>query len=234
MAVTRGVTTVIDNFNRATLMIEDIPEAGTGWTITDTAAAGTMTYQTITNEVGGAMELQLVSDSEVENLCMDQNDILTLSPVTLQHIWFVVKVTTFGSASVLTCGVGSARADDEDAVVENAYIKMEGATSTTAIEVETNDGVTDTLSVTGNGTLAGVYKKLLIDFSDVSLGAGSVKFFVDGARVSASTDFTFAGWTAVAGNYLQPTVQLSKASSANTSAVTIAQIGYQYSWAFGA
>ena len=239
MTVTRGVRTVIENFDRP-LTLTATPEGGTGWTVADTSSDGAPTYLSLDDEQGGAMKLLLANDTEVENVCMYKNNILSLSPITLQHVWFVAKVATIGATTVVALGVGSDRNDDEDAITESVFFKMEGATSTSNIEVESDDAVTDVASVSGNSTLAAVYKKLLIDFTDVGSDGtatgctGNVKFYVDGARVSAGSNFTMAGWTAVAGNFLQPMVQISKGATSGTPSVTISQIGIQHSYAYGA
>ena len=238
MTVTRGVRTVVENFDRP-LTLTTTPEGGTGWTVADTSSGGAPTYLTLDDEQGGAMKLLLANDTEVENVCMFHNDILTLSPITLHHVWFVAKTASLGTTTVISLGVGSNRNDDEDTVAESAWFKMEGADSLTAVVVESDDAVTNNDDI-ATGTTLSIYKKLLMDFTEVgsdgtATGAkGNIKFYIDGARVAAGTDFTMAGWTGAAGNFFQPMVQISKGSTTGTPSVTISQIGWQHSYAYGA
>jgi hypothetical protein len=54
----------------------------------------------------------------------------------------------------------------------------------------------------------------VIDFTG---GKSDVKFYIDGARVAASTTFDMSGYSAG----LQPYVQIQKTSDANTDSVVV-------------
>lgn len=226
MTVTRGVKTLIDNFDRP-LTLTTTPEGGTGWTISDTSAAGAPTYATIT-ENGGALEMKLAADSEAEIISAFHNDILMFDLADLHHIWAVCKVAAVDAVTVVTFGVGSARNDDEDLVATNAYLKIEGATSTSNLVAETDDGSTDNNDKATGATLGSDYKKLLIDFTQ---GLSDVRFYVDGDRVASGTTFDMSGVTA--GQNVQPILQVEKASGTAQVALTIAQFGIQYSYGYG-
>jgi len=226
MTVYSGVSTFFDNFDRGGAL--SATPGHNGWVITDTSSSGAPTY-TCTTEDGGSMKLTLASTSEVENICMSHGDVLAFDVRNIQQYWCIAKVAAVGSNSVVTFGLGSARADDEDTVATKCWFKMEGATSTTAVVIETDDAVTDDPDNATGETLAAVYKKFEIDFS---YGIADIRFNIDGARVASGTTFSMSGLTA--GLNVQPMFQVSKASSADVAALQIAQVGITYKWSYGA
>lgn len=187
---------------------------GTPWAIADTSSAGTPTYATVSPSATGEVALTLASTSEVENVCLSFGDKLCFDIDNIQRFEARVKVSGCTSGTTIVWGLQSARNDDTDATTNNAQFKMVGATSTTAVVVETDDGTTDLDDKATGATLATTYKKFVIDFTG---GKSDVKFYIDGARVAASTTFTMAAAT----SSLQPFFQIQKTSSANTDAVTI-------------
>ena len=226
MTVYRGVTTFIDNFDRAQAFTTTAGQ--NGWTIKDTSAAGTPTYLTLTED-GGAAKLTLVSTSEAEIVTLYQNDVLMLDLAQLQHFWVIAKVAGIEAVTTLTMGLGSAINDTDDSVSVNAWFRMQGSVATDAVVVETDDNVTDNDDKATGATLADVYKKFHIDFTQ---GLADVRFYIDGARVATATTFNMSGITA--GQNVQPIIQLQKASGTGVPSVTIAQVGCQFSWAYGA
>lgn len=226
MTVSRGVITQVDNFNRAQAFTTTPGQ--NGWTIADTSSAGTPTYLCVTED-GGAAQLTLASTSEAEIVTLYHNDVLTLDLANLQHVEMIAKVSGIDSATTLTFGVGSARNDTADSVAVNAWFRIEGSTSTSAVVCETDDGTTDTDDKATGATLASVYKKFTIDFTQ---GLSDVRFYIDGERVAASTTFSLASITS--GQNVQPIVMLQKASGTGTPSITIAQITTQQKYAYGA
>ena len=224
--ISRGVSTFIDNFNRAQSFTTT--PGMNGWTIADTSSAGTPTYLTITED-GGAAKLTLVNTSEAEIVTLYQNDILIYDVRQLKNVWWIAKVAGIDAVTTLTFGVGSARNDTDDSVATNAWFRMEGSVSTTLVVAETDDGTTDNDDKATGVTLSSTYKKFLIDFSN---GIADVRFFIDGARVSQANTFDMSLLTA--GLNVQPMVQIQKASGTGVPAVTLAQFGCQYEWAYGA
>lgn len=199
-----------------------------GWTIADTSSAGTPTYLCITED-GGAAKLTLAATSEAEIVTLYMNDVLPLDLANLQNVSFIAKVAGIDAVTTLTIGVGSARNDTDDSVATNAWFRMEGSVSTTALVCETDDAVTDNDDKATGTTLAATYKKLSIDFTN---GLSDVRFYVDGERVASSTTFDMSGLTA--GLNVQPIVQLQKASGTGVPSVTIANVSAQYRYAYGA
>jgi hypothetical protein len=114
----------------------------------------------------------------------------------------------------LVFGLGSARNDTTDSVTANAWFKMVGATSTTLVVVETDDGTRDNDDVATGVTLGTSFKKFYIDFAG---GKSNVKFFIDGVRVAPATVFNMGQFSAS----LQPFFQIQKAANTNVDAITI-------------
>jgi len=225
MTVTRGVITKVENYDRAQSFTTTPGEGG--WTIADTSSAGTPTYLCITED-GGAAKLTLAATSEAENVCLYFNDVLPLDLASLHRIEFVAKVAGIDSVTTLVFGLGDARNDTPDTVATNCWFRMEGSVSTTNIVVETDDGTTNNDDKATGSTLAAVYKKFLIDFTN---GISDIRFFIDGERVAAATTFTLAGITS--GQNVQPMIQLQKASGTGVPSITIAQITTQQKYAYG-
>jgi hypothetical protein len=221
-----GTSKFIDNFDRAQAF--STTPGQNGWTIADTSSSGTPTYLCVT-ENGGASKLTLTNTSEAQIVTLYYGDVL---PYDLRHIsqaWWVAKVASIDAVTTLTMGLGSARHDTDDSVAYNAWFRMEGSASTSALVVETDDATTDNNDVATGTTLSTTYKKLLMDFSQ---GLADVRFFVDGARVAAGTTFDMSA--AAADQNVQPIVQLQKASGTGVAAVTLAQFGIIYKWTYGA
>lgn len=184
-------------------------DPATPWLVADTSSSGTPTY---VRNAGNAV-LTLASTSEVENVCLYHGDALTYDIDELQSVEMRVKVSGMTSGTSLCFGMGSARNDTQDTVAANAWFKMVGADSTTAVVVETDDGTTDLDDKATGQTLSTTFKKFYIDFSNKK----DVKFYINGIRVAKDTTFDMSAYT----SGLQPMVQLQKTSSANTDAVTV-------------
>lgn len=187
---------------------------GSPWAIADTSSSGAPTYATVSHSATGEVALTLASTSEVENVCLSFGDKLCFDIDNIQRFEARVKVSSMTTGSELVFGLGSARNDTQDSVANNAWFKMVGATSTTALVVETDDGTNDYDDKATGATLSTTYKKFVIDFTG---GKSNVKFYVDGVRVAASTTFDMSNAT----SSLQPIIQIQKAANTNVDAVTI-------------
>jgi len=212
MAGIRDFATFVDDFWGA----DTFSTAGQGspWAIADTSSAGTPTYATVSPSATGEVALTLASTSEVENVCLSFGDKLCFDIDNIQQACFRVKVSGCTSGTSIAWGLASARNDDPDSLANHASFRMIGATSTTAVYVETDDGTTDKDDIATGTTLSTTYKEFVIDFTG---GKSNVKFYIDGARVAASTTFDMSAAT----SSLQPYFQIQKTSSANTDAITI-------------
>lgn len=222
--VKRGVITKVDNFDRAQDFTTTPGEGG--WTVAET---GTTPTSLCITEDGGAAKLTLTATSEAQIACLYLNDVLPLDLANLQFVEFVAKVSGIDSVTTLVVGVGNARNDTADTVGVNAWLRMQGSVSTTAVVAETDDSVTDNDDVATGATLGSTYKSLKIDFTN---GLSDVRFFIDGERVAAGTTFSMIGITA--GQNVQPIIQIQKASGTGVPSVTVAQITTQQRYAYGA
>jgi len=216
-----------DNFDRAQVLVDGTP-GHNGWSLDDVSSSGAPTATTATLD-GGGMVLTLAATSEAENLTMFMEDILMFDVRNLQHVDIIAHVAGIDSLSVVCFGVGAAQNDDEDAVVTNAWFKMEGATSTTLVVVETDDGTNDNNDIATGVTLAATPKFFRIDFTR---GISDIRFYIDGEPVALPTTFSMADLTA--GLNVQPYVQISKPSGTGTPAVTIRKFRIQYTSTLGA
>jgi hypothetical protein len=196
-----------DDFNGAVAALPTSADPATAWMIDDTSSGGAPTYTKGTSEA----TLTLASTTEVENVCLHFNDALDFDIDSIIRMEFRAKVTaTLDSATTVVMGLGSARADDPDAVAANAFFKLAGSNS---VVVETDDGTTDNDDNTTGVSLSSTYKRFVIDFSG---GKSDVKFYIDGVKVGTET-FTMSAYS----SGLQPIFQIQKTSDSNTDALTI-------------
>lgn len=196
-----------DDFNGVVATLPTSADPASPWLVDDTSSSGTPTYTKGTSEA----VLTLSSTTEVNNVCLHFNDALDFDVDSIIRMEFRAKVTaTLDSATTVVMGLGSARADDPDAVACNAWFKLAGSN---VVVVETDDGTTDDDDNATGVSLSSTYKRFCIDFSG---GKSDVKFYVDGVRVGTGP-FTVAAYTAG----LQPIFQIQKTSDSNTDALTI-------------
>jgi hypothetical protein len=200
-----------DDFNGAVAALPTSADPATAWLVDDVSSAGAPTYTKGTSEA----ILTLASTSEIENVCLHFNDALDFDIDLIQRLEMRVKIgAAFTTGSILCFGLGSARNDTADDVAANAWFRMEGASSTTLVYLETDDGVRDNNDISSGVTLGTTYKEFVIDFTG---GKSDVKFYIDGQRVGATTTFDMSGYS----SGLQPLVQLQKAANGNVDAVSV-------------
>lgn len=195
-----------------------------GW-----AFAVTGTTPTCVNQNGGGVKITLTSTNEAQIGTLYQNDVLSIPLLGLQRIRFNALVAGIDSVTTLIMGLASAKNDVPDSIATNAMFRMQGSASLTAILGETDDGTTDNDDVATNATLAAVSKEFMIDFTH---GLSDIRFFVDGQPVATGTTFSMAA--ATASTYVQPIVQLQKASGTGVPSVTIGRMMFDYVKALGA
>jgi hypothetical protein len=196
-----------DDFNGAVATLPTSADPASPWLVDDTSSSGTPTYTKGTSEA----VLTLSSTTEVNNVCLHFNDALDFDIDSIIRMEFRAKVTaTLDSATTVVMGLGSARADDPDAVAANAFFKLAGSN---VVVVETDDGTTDNDDNATGVSLSSTYKRFVIDFSG---GKSDVKFYIDGVKVGTET-FTMSEYS----SGLQPIFQIQKTSDSNTDALTI-------------
>lgn len=190
------------------------PAGSDRWDIADTSAAGTPTYTV--GGTNGEATLAFDNTSEVQNVCLFQSDVLNFDIDLIDHIEMRVKQgqAALDATSQIAFGLASARNDAIDTIGEQALFRVIGADSTTSVVVETDDGSLNNDDVATGTTLVNAYKKFVISFAS---GKSDVKFYIDGARVAASTTFSMANYS----GGLQPFVQIQKTADTNTDSVVI-------------
>jgi hypothetical protein len=197
-----------DDFNGTVATLPASADPATPWLVDDTSSSGTPTYTTGTSEA----VLTLASTTEVENVCLHFGDSLDFDIDLIQRVEMRVKtVATLDSATSVAFGMASARNDAIDSIAAHASFRLIGSNS---VVVESDDSVTDKDDISTGASLVATYKRFVIDFTG---GKSDVKFYIDGARVAASTTFDMSGYSAG----LQPYVQIQKTSDANTDSVTV-------------
>jgi hypothetical protein len=200
-----------DDFDGTVAAFPASADPATPWLVVDTSAAGAPTYTKGTS----VATLTLAATSEVENICLAFGDALQFDIDDIQSIEMRVRLTAvFTTGSELVFGLGSARNDTTDSVAANAWFKMVGANSTTAVYCESDDGVRDVDDIASGQTLGTTFKRFVIDFTG---GKADVKFYIDGIRVAASQTFNMSGYS----SGLQPIIQLQKAANTNVNAVVV-------------
>lgn len=211
MAGIQDFETFYDDFNGAVATLPASADPATAWLIDDTSSAGTPVYTKGTS----VATLTLAATSEVENVCLHFGDALDFDIDLIQSIEMRVKLgAVFTTGSELVFGVGSARNDTTDSVTAHAWFKMVGASSTTLVYAESDDGTTDKDDISTGVTLGTTFKRFFIDFRG---GTSNVKFYIDGQQVCTSTTFDMSAYSAG----LQPIVQLQKAANTNVDSVVI-------------
>ena len=179
------------------------------WDIADTSSAGTPTYTV--GGTNGELTIAFDAQSEIQNVCLFQSNVLNYDIDLIENIEFRVKtVAALDTATSLAFGLATARNDAIDSIASHASFRLVGSN---AVVCETDDSVNDQ-SVAAGTTLVAAYKKFVIDFSG---GTSNVRFYVGDSRVCASTTFDMSNFT----TGLQPYVQLQKTADTNTDSVTI-------------
>ena len=201
-----------DDFNGAVATFPTSADPATAWLVDDVSVTGTPTYTKGTSEA----TLTLNNDSAEVIVALHFNDALDFDIDDIQRVSMRVKIgaSTFTSGSILCFGVGSARNDTANSVAANAWFRMEGASSTTLVYAETDDGTRDVDDISTGVTLGTTYKDFVIDFTG---GKSNVKFYIDGQRVCASQTFDMSAYS----SGLQPIIQIQKGVNSNADSVVV-------------
>lgn len=196
-----------------------------GWT-RGASAGGTPTIATVDGDASGAIALTLDNTNESQVQYLYWGDTLSLDIDLLHSFEFVAKVGSIAATTTLCMGLSGDVNSVADSMAQNAWFRMEGSASTSAVVVETDDGTTDNDDKATGQTLASTYKRFLIDFQN---GTSDVRFYMDNGsgqltRVAASTTFDMSGYT----GSLQPMFFLAKSSGTTTPSVTIDLVKVTY------
>lgn len=193
----------------------------------DTSAAGAPTA----NGVAGGVKLLLAATDEVEILNAYMGDVLPYDIDDLvKVIFYGVSVAGIDSVTQLAIGLAGAYNATLDSVAANAWFRLDGTVSTSALVVESDDGTTDVDDKATGITLSSTALTLEIDFSTQILGRSApatskgkqATFWATDAnglrrRVADQVSFDMSALT----TGLQPYVQLQKPSGTGVPSVTI-------------
>jgi len=211
MAGIQDFQTFYDDFNGAVATFPTSADPATAWLVDDVSTTGTPTYTKGTS----VATLTLNNDGDVVVVALHFNDALDFDIDDIQSIEMRCRLNAvFTTGSELVFGLGSARNDTTDSVAANAWFKMVGASSTTLVYCETDDGVRDVDDISSGTTLGSTFKTFLIDFSG---GKSDVKFYINGDRVAQSQTFDMSGYS----SGLQPIVQIQKAANSNVNSIIV-------------
>lgn len=213
-----GTYTFIDDFRRAQAFTTT--PGVNGWTIKDTSSAGAPTYLCAS---GVGAVLTLASDSEAEIVTLYTNNVLPYSLADLVSVEWALSVSGIDAVTTLVAGMASAQNDTADSVATNLWFRMEGSASTTLLVVETDDGTVDNNDIATLSSLSSTIRRAKLDLAN---GLDDVRFSVDGSRRASGT--TFSMEAAADPTYLQPFVQLQKASGTGVPSVTLRSLIVKY------
>lgn len=194
----------------------------TGWRVADTSSAGTPTYALVDGASSGELAVDLDSgQTEIQNVCIYQGDILQYDIDKIKEVEFRVKMNQSAltaTAVQFAFGLTTDRNDDIDTLGEAILFRVVGAGSTTLVVIETEDGGSENNNDVATGqTLINVYKDFLVSFSE---GTDDIRFFIDGQPVATGTTFDMSNYT----GSLQLFMQIQKTSDDGGDGFTIDRV----------
>tara|TARA_R100000951_G_scaffold1680_1_gene3363 strand:- start:336 stop:995 length:660 start_codon:yes stop_codon:yes gene_type:complete len=181
------------------------------WLLVDTSAAGTPVATR--GGVNGVATLGFDDTSEIQNVCLAHGDNLGFDIDLVDHIEIGLNLgqATVDSATTLSFGLGSARADDPDNLAACALFRCVGST---AIVVETDDTLLTNDDIATGKSLGETLTKFVITFA---AGKSNVHFFIGGDRVCAATTIDMSNYSGA----FQPYFQIQKTADTNEDSVKI-------------
>jgi hypothetical protein len=179
-------------------------ERGARWT-TLIVGAGPPVVGEVADAAGGVMSLALTADNQAQDAMISFNDQLTFNIANGGVLEFRAALSVLPTTGVaVVAGACGPHNLDKDTTAVNAWFRWQAsATLLTESDDTTNN----------NDDTANIYK---IDFNVLA----SVKFYVNGARVSAATTFDMSNLTA-AESVIQPYFSLDKASGTGVGTLLI-------------
>lgn len=209
-------------------------------TTLDTGGNSAATYTSAIAGIQGGIQLAMTNANELQEVQVHWGDNLSLDIDDLHAFGFNFRFTVLpGANSVAVMGLASASepagSADEDTIANNIWVKIEGATSTSNLVVETDDGTIDRNDIaTGLSVTANDWHRAVFAFRDSVSGVADVRIFVSGSlgpggdnrltRVGTGTVFDMSNYT----GGLQPYFCILKASSTNTGTMQVANVWAKY------
>jgi len=189
---------------------------GEGFVNHDTSSSGAPTFA-FQGTADGIYRMQFASTSEAEHLATYLGDAVCIPPTAKAVFECRIAITgTLSADDRVVFGLASARNATLDNIVDHVWFRMEAANNN--ILIEGDDGTNDNDdNDTGVDWVSGTYVKLKIDMSDTS----DVKFYIDGQVVDLTSHEKIDVSNAVAGDLLQPYIEMQKDSGTVTHIVDI-------------
>ena len=198
---------------------------GSNWVVADTSSAGTPTYVIGTDggagsQAPGIAKLDFDSQNEAQVVILSHGGIeqFDVNDQIIYEARVKMNQAAVTSGTDFSFGLCAGQNATWDSTTVMAAFRVVGATSTTNVVVETDDGTTDLDDKATSQTLINVWKYFKIDLTNLS----DVKFFMtDGnsklIRVAQTTTFDLSAYSSC----VQPVFQLQKSATAATDGVSI-------------
>ena len=192
-----------------------------GTTVWDILQVGLGTAVMVAHQSNGLFQLTVTAGGAAEDAVLHHGDNRTFD--VTNGVIFETKI----DVSTLLAGAGTIEgvigmcgdhALSNDAILENAWFKLDGAGTQIVCETDDGAGGTDNDDVaTGVFAVAGTPNIYRIDFTTLT----DVKFFIDGVRVAASTTFDMSTLAAGGTACLQPYIELDCAADVSEGAFDV-------------
>lgn len=191
--------------------------AGADWVVTDVSSSGTPTYLCTSGNSGDAV-LTLASTSEAEIVALHHGDVLPFNINKIDSIRMGISMSGIDSVTTAIWGLASAYAADEDATTINAHFKVDGGVSTSAIVVETDDGVTDDDDNATGLSISSTSREFKIDFSN---GLADVRFYGEKSNGQLVRVGSYDMSACSSSQKVQPMFKVEKDSGTGVAALVI-------------
>jgi hypothetical protein len=169
----------------------------------------------VADAAGGVMSLALTADNQAQDAMISFNDQLTFNIANGGVLEFRAALSVLPTTGVaVVAGACGPHNLDKDTTAVNAWFRWQASATLLTESDDTTNNNDDT--ATGVTTVVSVYNIYKIDFNVLA----SVKFYVNGARVSAATTFDMSNLTA-AESVIQPYFSLDKASGTGVGTLLI-------------
>lgn len=198
---------------------------GSNWVVADTSSSGTPTYVIGTDggaasQAPGIAKLDFDSQNESQVVILSHGGIeqFDVTDGLIYEARVKMNQAAVTSGTDFSFGVCAGQNATWDSTTVMAAFRVVGATSTTSVVVETDDGTTDLDDKATGQTLINAWKLFKIDMTNLS----NVKFYMtDGnsklVRVAPTVTFDLSAYTSC----VQPVFQLQKSATAATDGVSI-------------
>ena len=226
MAALQDFWTYQDDFFGNGASISTSAVYGSNWVVADTSSSGTPTYVIGTDggaasQAPGIAKLDFDSQGEAQVVILSHGGIeqFDVTDGLIYEARVKMNQASLTSGTDFSFGVCAGQNSTWDSTTVHASFRLLGATSTTAVVTESDDGTTDKDDIATGQTLINVWKYFKIDMTDLT----NVKFYMTDSnskliRVSRATTFDMSAYTSC----VQPVFQLQKAASGSqTDGVSI-------------